>query len=187
VNASLGCESKSTMPATCSGNFAATRACTRPPSSARLERTDRHIGALEQGVQVGGDSKPILRTSGRVTPAVSRTIVDADLRITRNSWRDPAGHGRRELAEAGLEHHRGATCARALDVQPVAAYIDQLAVHGLGAVSQQRQPAANPSNTVPLMTCSCSPPNGPRKRTSAARSPKNIEPTTIGPIPYRPA
>ena len=34
-----------------------------------------------------------------------------------------------ELVKAGLDHYRGATRARALDVQPMAAHIDQLAVH----------------------------------------------------------
>jgi hypothetical protein len=62
-----------------------------------------HSGALEQGVQVGGDSEPILRTSGWLTPAESRSIVDADLGIPRDGRRDPARHARSKLVEAGLE------------------------------------------------------------------------------------
>ena len=60
-------------------------------------------------------------------------------------------------------------------------------VHRAATSASRAQPAANPSNAVPLMTGSCAPPNGPTTSTTAASNPKNMEPTTIGPIPCRPA
>ena len=42
-------------------------------------------------------------------------------------------------------------------------------VHRAEPAASRAQPAANPSNAVPLMTCSCAPPNGPTTRTTAAK------------------
>jgi hypothetical protein len=87
-----------------------------------------HVGAAEQGVQVGGDRAGVLGSAGILAPPSARAVVDADGRVARHRRGDPAEVGR-HLAATGLNDDYRAAGPGAVQVQAVPADVDQPTRH----------------------------------------------------------
>ena len=88
----------------------------------------RHVRALQQGVQIGGDLGGVLGGVGGVAPSAAGTVVDADAGVAGDGGCYPA-HRRGRHAGARLEHDGGTAGAGAVQVQAVSSHVDQLARH----------------------------------------------------------
>src|SRR3954471_8931377 len=90
------------------------------------------VRVRQQVVEVGREGDAILRACHRLAPAAASEVVHTDTRIAGNGWRNPTPR-RRERARPGEEHDGGATGARAMKVESMAADVDQLPGHRKGA------------------------------------------------------
>ena len=86
-----------------------------------------HAGTLEQGVQVGREGDPVLRAGYLVAASVASAVVGTDGGRRRERSGRCLPRRRTICAEARLEDDDGTARARAFDVEPVAADVDQLA------------------------------------------------------------
>ena len=92
---------------------------------------DEHVGRgfariPEQTAQLAGNVQGVARLWARLAPPQPRAVIRADAGIDSNLWLHTTPE-RRHGQGAGFEHHSGAARACALNVQPVAAHIHQLA------------------------------------------------------------
>src|SRR5207248_11612249 len=82
----------------------------------------------QQRVEGGCNPDRVLRSRSSLAEAPAGAVIDANLGIGGDGWRDPSPV-RRGLGSARFQYHGGAARAGAVQVEPVAANIDQLARH----------------------------------------------------------
>ena len=96
----------------------------------------QHVGpgnvrAVEQRVQVGGDLGTVLWSVGGVAPASAGAVVHADCGVAGDRRRDPGEIGG-DPTLTWFQDDGRAPCAGAVQVEPVAADVDQLAGRRVG-------------------------------------------------------
>src|SRR5207247_2487369 len=91
-------------------------------------------GTTQKRVEGGCNADSVLRRRSSLTESPAGTVVDANFRVSSDGRRDPSPVCR-GLGGARFHNHGGAAGAGAVQVEPVAANVNQLARHcSAGAV-----------------------------------------------------